>query len=145
MGGLIVENISFVNEISISDYNMLRLSAGWPEIDESQALTGLQNARFLISAKYNKKTVGMARWITDGGYIAFIADVIVLPDYQNQGIGKSMMTMVMDNIKNSLKEGQSVYIGLMASKGKESFYKSFEFVDRPNDSLGAGMTLWFSK
>jgi len=56
-----------------------------------------------------------------------------------------MMTMVMDDIKNSLKEGQSVYIGLMASKGKEDFYKCFGFVDRPNDSLGAGMTLWFSK
>jgi len=140
-----MEDINYINEISVADYNMLRLSAGWTEIEESQALTGLQNTRYLVVAKHENKTVGMARWITDGGYIAFIADVIVLPEYQSHGIGKLMMTMIMDNIKNSLREGQSVYIGLMASKGKEAFYKKFGFVDRPNDSLGAGMTLWFSK
>ncbi len=105
----------------------------------------LKNTRYLIAAKHENKIVGMARWITDGGYIAFIADVIVLPEYQKQGIGKSIMIMIMDNIKNSLREGQSVYIGLIASKGKEDFYKKFGFVDRPNDSLGAGMTFWFSK
>lgn len=138
-------NINYKNEISVDDYNMLRLSVGWTEIEESQALTGLKNTRYIVVAKLENKTVGMARWITDGGYIAFIADVIVLPEYQGQGIGKSMMTMIMDSIRDSLREGQGVYIGLMAAKGKEAFYKKFGFADRPNDSLGAGMTLWFSK
>jgi len=140
-----MEDINYINEISVADYKMLRLSVGWTEIEETQALTGLKNTRFVVVAKHGNKTVGMARWITDGGYIAFIADVIVLPEYQGKGIGKSMMTKLMDDIKNSLNEGQCLYIGLMASKGKEDFYKKFDFVDRPNDSFGAGMTFWFAK
>jgi hypothetical protein len=63
-----MEDITYINEISVADYNMLRLSAGWTEIEESQALTGLQNTRYLVVAKHENKTVGMVRWITDGGY-----------------------------------------------------------------------------
>lgn len=60
-----------------------------------------------------KKTVGMARMVTDSGYIAIIVDVIVLPEFQGKGIGKMMMNMVMKCIKNNLAEGEGIFVNLI--------------------------------
>lgn len=135
-------NIKYIDKISVADYNYLRKVSGWNEIEEKQALTGIQNSAFLISAVHNDKTVGMARVISDGGYVVIIVDVIVLPEYQGKGIGKTMMEKIMEYINNSLHENQCVMVNLMAAKGRESFYSQFGFDTRPNEKLGAGMSQW---
>lgn len=135
-------DISYTNSISVEDYNMLRRSAGWQEVEASQAETGLKNTEFLIVAKDGEKSVGITRFISDGGYIGFIADVIVLPEYQKHGIGKSLMKQTMDYISARLKDGQSIMVSLVAAKGKEPFYQKFGFVSRPNEDFGCGMHIW---
>ena len=136
--------IKYINHISVSDYNCLRKTVGWHEIEEKQALTGIQNSAFLISAVHDDKTIGLARVVGDGGYVIIIVDVIVLPEYQGKGIGKTMMQKVMEYINNSMQEEQFVFVNLMAAKGRESFYSQFGFETRPNEKLGAGMTQWIS-
>lgn len=136
--------ITYSNLISVKEYNYLRKSVGWDEIDEEQALTGIKNSAFLISAIVNNKTVGLSRVVSDGGYIAIIVDVMVLPEYQGNGIGKTMIQKVMNHINDSLKEGQCVFVNLMAAKNRESFYSQFGFEARPNEKAGAGMTQYIT-
>jgi GNAT superfamily N-acetyltransferase len=138
-------NIQYVNTISAVDYNHLRKSVGWNEVAKKQAQTGINNSAYIISAVCEDKAVGMARVVSDGGYIAIIVDVIVLPNFQGKGIGKCMMNSVMEHIKNSINEGETMFVNLMAAKGRESFYSQFGFVERPNDKYGAGMTQWMKK
>ena len=133
-------DIKYVNQISVEDYNFLRKSVGWPELESKQALTGINNSIFLISATVNDKTVGMARVVGDGGHIVIIVDVIVLPEYQGNDIGKIMMQRIMEFIKGNIKEEQFVFVNLMAAKDRESFYTQFGFEVRPNERVGAGMT-----
>ena len=78
-------NIKYVDKITVSDYNHLRTSVGWTVLVERQAQAGIDNSAFLVVANVGNNTVGMVRLITDGGYIAFIADVMVLPKYQKNG------------------------------------------------------------
>lgn len=137
--------VLYKNDISVVDYNNLRKSVGWNVIEENQALTGIKNSFYLIVAIVNNKTVGMARIISDGSYIAIIVDVIVLPEYQKNGIGKTMMKKVMDFLNNSIKQGQGLFINLMSAKNKESFYQQFGFESRPNENAGCGMTQWIHK
>jgi Predicted acetyltransferase len=118
---------------------------GWSEMAYRQAYAGINNSTFIIAVYNRGKAIGMARVISDGGYVSLIADVIVMPEFQNMGIGKTIMKMVMEYINSMLEEGEKVFINLMAAKGRESFYKQFGFVERPNDELGAGMTQWISK
>lgn len=73
--------IKFTNYISVKDYNEFRKSAGWGELNERQAETGLKNSTYLVVALQNDIPVGMGRTITDGGYIVYIADAIVLPAF----------------------------------------------------------------
>lgn len=137
--------IKYGNTISVDDYNYLRKSVGWNEISAKQAQTGINNSTYIVSAVYKDKTVGAARVVSDGGYIAVIVDVIVLPEFQGKEIGKTMMKMVMEFIKSNIAEGEGVFVNLMSAKGRESFYKQFDFIERPNDKFGAGMTQWISK
>jgi predicted N-acetyltransferase YhbS len=81
----------------------------------------------------------MARVIGDGGLVYYIQDVIVLPEYQGQGLGAKMMDKVMAYIRGQVKH--SAIIGLMSAKGKEPFYERYGFIPRPNENLGSGMTL----
>ncbi len=129
----------FVHTISVADYNHLRRSVGWAVVEETQAQAGICNSFFLVAAVDNGHTVGLTRVVSDGGYFMLIADVIVLPDYQGKGIGRAMIEQAMARIRAHIKPGQSAMINLMAAKGKESFYKQFGFIERPNDRSGAGM------
>ncbi len=132
--------VKYLDSITVEDYNYLRKSVAWAELESKQALKGINNSAFLISAVVDNKTVGVTRVVSDGGYIAIIVDVIVLPDFQGNGIGKAMMQKAMEYIKSTISEGQFVFVNLMAAKDKEPFYSQFGFEARPNEKVGAGMT-----
>ena len=134
-----------MNSISVEDCNILRCSAGWPQMHFEQMKTGLENSEFIVVARDNDTTVGMARIVSDGGYVYFIVDVLVLPEYQRKGIGKTMMNNIMEYIYSKLKDGFCIQVDLLASKGKEKFYEAFGFISRPDSVYGCGMTQRITK
>lgn len=133
--------IDYKFELTVEEYQDLRKSVGWSTIEQSQATAGLSNSSYIICAKNGDEVIGMARVVGDGGYIVMIVDVIVKPQYQGMGIGKTLMNKVMEYIQGSISEGQSLFVNLMAAKDKEDFYSKFGFEVRPNDINGAGMTM----
>ncbi|MDR1693554.1 MAG: GNAT family N-acetyltransferase [Oscillospiraceae bacterium] len=132
--------ITYENNISAEDCAKLRASAGWREVHPDQLRAGLRSSAFIVAAQDGGSTVGMARLIYDGGYVAFIVDVLVLPQYQGRGIGKAMMERVLRNLRDRLKDGYTIQVDLMSAKGKEGFYEKFGFVKRPDNVYGCGMT-----
>lgn len=138
-------NTVYRDSISVEDYNRLRKSAGWRDIEPHQAQRGIDHSAYIVSAVIDGQTVGMGRLVTDGGHVALITDIVVLPEYQGKGIGKTIVNRIMGCIRDSLKPGESVNVNVMTAKGKEPFYRQFGFVERPNDELGAGMTQWIAR
>ena len=139
-------NITFGNKISVEDYHYFRKSVGWRELENDLAVKTIENSLFLVTAVDKGKTVGLTRVGGDGGYTMFITDVIVLPEYQNKGIGNKLMAEAVKYIKEEfLQKGQSVIVYLMSAKGREPFYRKFGFEDRPNNEFGAGMTQWIKR
>jgi len=131
--------LEFRHEISVDAYNYLRKSAGWTEIEYSQAQTGINNSTYLIAAYEKETCIGCLRVISDGGFTAIMVDVLVLPYYQHKGIGKEMVSKALHALQEPLFPGQRIMINLMAAKGKEPFYEKFGFISRPSDEYGAGM------
>jgi len=119
-------NITYTNKITVEQFNALRISAGWRAIQIDLAQKGLENSAFIIVANENEKVVGMAKVITDYGYTVIITDVVVLPQYQGNGIGKVMVSKLMEYINDNIAVGQTKLIYLMAAKGKEDFYKKYK-------------------
>ena len=132
--------VEYINEISIDDYNYLRKSAGWKEVSNRKAKIGLENSVFIIVATIDKKPIGMARIVGDGGYFALIVDVVVLPQWQNNGIGKNLMKRIMAYINQDIFERERVFVSLITAPNKEPFYEQFGFKLCPDsDLMGTGM------
>lgn len=132
----------YKNSISVDDYLFLRKSVKWVELCREQAQQGLENSAYIISCYDNDKVVGITRIVWDRGYIAYLSDVIVSPEYQGNGIGKRMVENAIDFVKSNLKINWKIKIVLVSAKGKERFYKKFGFNERPNNESGPGMDLW---
>ncbi len=135
-------NIILNHTISVNDYNTLRKAVNWLTLEEAQARRGIKNTYYLVAAVDGDKTVGMARVISDGGYVVYIADVIVIPEYQGKGIGRFIMEDVMKYIYEVISNGAPVMVNLMSAFNRESFYEQFGFVKRPTSDAGAGMFQW---
>ena len=105
----------------------LRRRVGWCEFPLEEAQAGIDNSYMITCARDEEKAIGVVRLLWDGGYIAFLSDVIVDPDYQGQGIGKKLVESVIQRVKADMKPGYKVKMCLMAAKGKEPFYEKFGF------------------
>ena len=136
--------IEYVNSISPEEYLELRKKVGWCEFPLEEAAAGINNSYMVLCARDNGRAVGVMRLLWDGGYIAFLSDVMVDPEYQGRGIGKVLIESSIQKIKNDIKPGYKVKLNLMAAKGKEAFYEKFGFSCRPNDKVGAGMDQWIT-
>ena len=128
--------------ITPEEYMEMRKLVGWSEFPLEQAEQGLRHSVHLCVFRKDDKVIGLARVITDHGYVVYIADVIVRPEYQGQGLGRDLMNNVMTYIKSLLKPGYKMMVNLMAAQGKEEFYKKFGFITRPDESHGCGMCQW---
>lgn len=121
---------------------MLRAAVGWQPITEDQAQSGLDHSDFIIACRDEGQIVGCARIFWDKGYIAYLADVMVKPEYQGQGIGKKLVSSCIQYIDAQLKSGWRVKIVMVSAKGKEAFYEKLGFQGRPNKIDGPGMQMW---
>ena len=126
---------------SVKDYNRIRQTAGWGTYTEDFLQRCLPNSLYCVCAIENDTCIGMARVIGDGGLVYYIQDVVVIPEYQRQGIGTELMKAVMCYISSNASHNS--IIGLMAAKGKEDFYTRFGFTVHPNENQGSGMTLYW--
>lgn len=67
--------------------------------------------------KDEDKIIGFGRSVDDGKYYALLVDVVVQPEYQSKGIGKT----IVNNLKDKLNGYH--FITLTAAPNKEGFYK----------------------
>lgn len=137
-----VSDFFYKEFVSVTDYNALREAVKWGKLAVEQAQQGLKGSAYVVGCYDGSQIAGCARIIWDGGYIAYLADVMVMPKYQGMGIGRHMVELAIKFVKAQLKEGWKIKIVLVAAKGKEIFYKKFGFHERPNEKDGAGMDLW---
>lgn len=137
--------VTYVNNISVEDYNALRKSVNWINVTEKRASIALKNSFYICVAVCGNKPVGMARIVSDGGYTYFITDVIVNPEFQGNHIGVELIRRVLDYIKKDVMDGETVMVSLMAAYERESFYEKFGFHTRPFGNHGPGMSMWVSR
>ena len=137
-----IENITFSHEISIEHYNELRRSVDFIPVFPKRAKVALENSLYTLIAWKENTPVGMARVVGDGGYVYFICDVIVRPEYQSRGIGRKIIETVLAWLENQVEEGETIMVNLMSAMDKETFYEKLGFHKRPFGNHGSGMSRW---
>ena len=94
--------IAFVNKV-------------WPgNYDEEKTSVALSKT-INITAYHDGMLVGCLRILTDGYYFGTITELLVLPDYQKQGIGSKLLQLARENTPTTL------YFG--AQPDAEKFYE----------------------
>lgn len=132
--------IKYINKTpTVDEFNQLTEAVGWGRRENAVVEEALRYTLYSVCAYDEDKLIGYGRIIGDKTIFLHIHDVMVRPEYQGMGIGTGIMNNILDevNVYRGVNPGIIVYLG--ASKGKEGFYEKFGFVDRPNESLGAGM------
>ena len=94
--------LSFVNQIWPGDYNIERTQ---------NALSKTLN----ITAYDDAKLIGCLRILSDGYYFGTITELLVLPEYQNKGVGSKLLQLAKESTPTML------YFG--SQPGVEKFYE----------------------
>lgn len=128
-----------INEIKLQEYLEIRHSVKWKLLSESQAAKALENSLYIVGAYDNGRLVGMGRIVGDGAVICYVQDLIVLPEYQNKGVGSLILNKLTEYVKGLGENGTEMMFCLMCAKGREHFYEKHGFIARPTESLGPGM------
>ena len=119
---------------TITEYTRLRGLVGWWETDENATDMALKNSLFSVVAIEHDTVIGFGRIIGDGGLYFYIQDLIIHPEFQTKGLGKSLIKELMGYIMTNAKSG--AFIGLMAANGLEKYYDRFGFKARDEDAPG---------
>jgi len=107
------KNIEDINWQEVSDlFQQVDWGVRAPD-DIRRAFKSSSHVRFAFCGG---NLVGFGRTVDDGKYYALIVDLVISPEYQNMGIGKTILSELTDQLKSY------AFTTLTSAVGKESFY-----------------------
>ena len=111
--------------VSINDVLHLYQAVGWTNYtNQPQMLAqALSHSLAIYLARDGEKIVGLVRLIGDGFSSVFVQDLIVLPSYQRQGIGSTLMKQALADYKDAYQ----VQLATDESEKTLGFYRSLGF------------------
>lgn len=118
----------------IDDYMRLRRTAGLTPFSRAAAEIGLEGTVFAVVAVIDSQVVGMGRLIGDGGCFFQVTDIAVQPDHQGRGLGKAIMTAIMEYVNTTIPE--TAYVSLIADVPANKLYEQFGFKETAPRSVG---------
>jgi GNAT superfamily N-acetyltransferase len=108
---------------------------GWPgDLLAEKAFSG---SFVSVIAYEGDEPVGFSRAISDGIAYALVVDTMVVPAKMRRGIGKSILQVLLD----FLKQNGVRYAKLISSKEGKEFYQDLGFAIRSVDEPGMLMSL----
>lgn len=123
------------NCLTAQDFIKLKVSTGFRNRPVEQVEKALANDLLDVAAIINGEVVGMGRLVGDGVLYWYLQEIIVLPEFQGNGIGTAIVKYLLNYIKAHTSKGTFTSVGLTAAEGKASFYEKFGF----NNSNGMNL------
>jgi len=122
-------------EISIEDVLVLYKANEWSSASKPNELfNGLLNSETLVTAWEGKKLVGLGNAISDGFLTVYYPHLLVLPEYQEKGIGK----LIMDRMQEKYNH---FHMQMLTADGRSvDFYKKNGF-----ERAGKTEPMWIYK
>lgn len=111
--------------VKLEDVLHLYQAVGWTNYtDQSEMLEqALSHSLAIYVALDGDTVVGLVRLVGDGFSSVLVQDLIVLPIYQRQGIGSSLMKQALENFK----EAYQVQLVTEETEKTLGFYRSLGF------------------
>jgi GNAT superfamily N-acetyltransferase len=98
---------------------------GWTHAGDPPRLrTAIECSSYAVVALEDDRVVGFARAMSDEAFAVYIADILVTPDLQRQGIGRTLTEAILDHYPMDRFHHQV----LVAERGAEGFYRRLGMV-----------------
>lgn len=124
--------VKFVDTWSDDEIVELYKAGGWwKDSYDPSGIKSLIKGSFAFAVaidKDSKKAIGMGRLISDGVSDAYIQDLVILPSYRGEGVGKQLAKALLDYC---LSKGIR-WVGLIAEPEQDGFYSSLGFKTMKN-------------
>ncbi len=134
-------SMDFSRSRDIDPATLIRLydAVGWSSYTRNPADFGpmIRNAWLVISAWEAGELVGLVRVVGDGVTVAYIQDLVVAPERQREGIGRSLLDMVLEETAH-IRQTYITTDDAAWNQHVVELYRSLGF--RPTPALG-GTTL----
>jgi len=111
--------------VKLEDVLHLYQAVGWTNYtNQPQMLEqALSHSLVIYLALDGEAVVGLIRLVGDGFSSVFVQDLIVLPSYQRQGIGRALMKEALEDFK----EAYQVQLATEQTEKNVGFYRSMGF------------------
>ncbi|MFB9861988.1 N-acetyltransferase [Rufibacter immobilis] len=94
---------------------------GWSVREPEDIKASFEKSAYSIFI-YNDddEVVAFGRTVDDGRYYAMLADIVVDPDFQGEGVG----SFIVETLREKLEADDYHFITLTAAPGKDDFYRA---------------------
>jgi GNAT superfamily N-acetyltransferase len=132
-------HIELVDRIpTVHEYLSLRKAVGWHSLPAASVEHGLAHTLYAVCVIQAGQVLGCGRVTGDGGIYFYIQDLLVKPQFQEQGLATRIMQRLMNYVESKAQKG--AFIGLMSAPGLEKFYGRYGFRLFPRES--PAMLIW---
>ncbi len=131
------------NGLTPQIYRDLRNTVNFKEYPDEDVAIALKNSLYCLVVYDGDIPIGMARIVGDNKVSFFLKDVIVEKSYQKRKVGSLLMDKIFEYLDNNASDG--AYVGLMSTPDCVAFYEKHGFIQRPNDGMGPGMILFYTR
>ncbi len=104
---------------------------GWSAAEKPELMEALRGSHSIVSAWDGERLVGLANALSDGCLVVYYPHLLVLPEYQQRGIGRELMRLLMAGY-----EGFHQHI-VVADGGATEFYRRCGF-----NRAGQTQSMW---
>lgn len=97
------EEVKYRNELELPRDLVINLysQCGWSSAEKPDALLlALSNSQTLVSAWHQNSLIGLGNAISDKSLVVYYSHLLVLPAYQNMGIGREIMKRLQSHYIN---------------------------------------------
>ncbi|KKB79842.1 hypothetical protein VW35_04940 [Devosia soli] len=123
----------------VDDYMRLRAVSGLSPKTREGAAAGLPNTWHGVHFLFEGRPVAMGRIIGDGGTAFQIVDMAVEPEHQGKGLGKAIMTALVEELQSRAPSG--AYVSLVADGEARHLYAKYGFEPVMPRSIGMAIVI----
>jgi GNAT superfamily N-acetyltransferase len=119
---------------SVEDYLDLRATSGLTPRTAAEAEGAVGGSWCWSVVVHGGRAVAMGRVIGDGAWYFHVADMATLPDHQGRGLGRRVLTDLLEQI-DAVAPARP-YVTLMADAPGRRLYEAMGFVETAPRSVG---------
>jgi len=138
-----MKNYEIKYNINADDYMLIREEIGWNKLNIDQVKKALNNSMINISVYVDNQCAGIGRIVGDNVLKGMLTDIMVHPKYQKKGIGKIIVTKLIESLDKIVNIGESFQLEASPTKGNREFYIKCGLKYKPENQ--DGVYLWIRK